>query len=394
MSLARIAYADWLDPLIEALQGAQSALLQVLGWLHLTPLHDGQPSWPWASRLSGENLLIDLGQARRLGWTVLALAAAAGALLLAIAWRRRRILLLALAVVLVAVAPWPEAEVVLVPAYPSSFDRSPTGFSADSIERGAGLYAQHCASCHGADGRGQGPQAASLAMWPPNLDGPLLWRRADGDLLWHILHGTKDFHGATTMAGYADRLSSADAWSLIDFMKAQGAGQTLVDEGYWARPIALPDMRVRCDGRPPQTLGAWHGQRIRLVAAGDKPPLEDPRLKTVAVEPVSGQPAPPGIDCVADGPAAWKALELVTGSTSLAGVQVLADRDGFLRARSMPGQGAWSDDDLLCRAERPDAKAQAAMPAARRSLAVDGLGALIARMDAEPVRDVKGGLVH
>jgi hypothetical protein len=96
-------------------------------------------------------------------------------------------------------------------------------------------------------------------------------------------------------------------------------------------------------------------------------------------------------DCVADSAAAWEALSLIAGTDQLAGTQLIADRDGWLRARGAPGKAGWSDDDLLCRSERAPAatteQGAAAPPA-------DGLGALIARMDAQPVRFVKGGFIH
>ena len=105
--------------------------------------------------------------------------------------------------VLVLLAPWPDANVLLVPAHPTSFHRSPTGFSTASIAQGRALYAQHCVACHGADGRG-GPLAAAQPVWPPNLAGPLLWRRADGEVLWRILHGTQDRQGHATMPAFND----------------------------------------------------------------------------------------------------------------------------------------------------------------------------------------------
>jgi mono/diheme cytochrome c family protein len=382
-----LAEADWLNALIGFLQAAQLGLLRLLAWLGLAGTSHGQPAWPWALRLSGENLLIDLGQARRLALTLLVLAVAFLALLLALAWRRRRIVLIALVPLLLAVAPWPEAHVVLVPAYPTSFQRSSTGFSAASIAQGRALYAQHCTGCHGADGRGQGPLAAAQPVWPPNLSGPLLWRRADGDLLWRVLHGMQDRHGAPTMPAFDGLFGEREAWALIDFMKAQGAGQSLRANGLWAQPIGLPDVAVRCEGRAPRALASWRGQRLRIVASAPATALlEDPRLVTVLLRRPGESATQPAVDCVAD-PNAWQAFALIAGTEQLAGMQLLADRDGWLRARSGPGQAGWSEDDLLCRTEAAPRGAPGAMPA-------DGLGALIARMDAEPVRFVKGGFVH
>ncbi|MDM0000348.1 cytochrome c [Variovorax sp. J22P240] len=386
--MSALADAEWLNPLIGLLQGVQLSLLRLLAWLGLVGSSHGQPAWPWALRLSGENLLIDLGQARRLALTLVVLALVALLLLAALAWRRRRWLLLATVPLLLVLAPWPQPEIVLVPAYPTSFHRSPTGFSAASIAQGHALYAKHCVGCHGVDGRGQGPLAASQPVWPPNLAGPLLWRRADGDLLWRMLHGTKDRHGTSTMPAF-DRLADSEAWALIDFTKAQSAGQSLRATGVWSQPIGLPDVVVRCEGREPRPLSAWRGQRLRIVAAGSATaPLEDPRMVTMQLQASAVAALPRVAGCVIDSPAAWEAFALIAGTDRLAGTQLLADRDGWLRARSAPGAAGWSEDDLLCRtATGPGSTQDDPAPA-------DGLSALIARMDAEPVRFLKGGFVH
>lgn len=405
--------AAWLNALISLLQGAQLALLRALHALGLVDTVHGQPAWPWARRVSGENLLIDIGQARHLAITLAVLAGVLALLVVALLWRRRRGWVLALVPVALVLAPWPEARVVLVPAHPTSFHAPPAPLSVAAIAQGQALYAQQCVGCHGANGRGQGPLAAQQPVWPPNLAGPLLWRRADGDLLWAVLHGVRDGAGRTTMRGHAGRLTDADAWAVLDYLRAQAAGEMLRASGAWMLPVALPDAAVRCGAQPARALSSWRGQRVRVVAAASpgsdaaaavQSLREDPRLVTVWLQP-SASPSgpapralpsvlPAGADCVVDDAQAWSAFALIAGTPRLEGAQFLADRDGWLRARSQPGQAGWSEDDLVCRTEtapRPATPAAAAPPG---TLPADGLGALITLMDAEPVRFVKGGFVH
>ena len=411
--------AAWLNALIALLQSAQLAVLRALHAVGLADTVHGQPAWPWTRRFSGEYLLIDIGQARHLAITLVLLAGVVSLVLIAVFWRRRRWWVLAVVPLVLVLAPWPDARVVLVPAHPTSFHAPPAPLSVAGVERGRAVYAQQCVACHGDNGRGQGPLAADQPVWPPNLAGPLLWRRADGDLLWAVMHGTRDRTGRTTMRGHADRLTDADAWAALDFLRAQAAGEMLRASGSWMLPVALPDVAVRCGAAAPRALSSWRGQRVRVVAAAsDNAPeparaavqavREDPRLVTVwlrgpnaadagpALPAGSAQPTAPAFptadDCVADDARAWRTFALVAGTQAMEGAQFLADRDGWLRARSQPGQAGWSEDDLVCRTDAPP---RAASPGATpgKPLA-DGLGALITLMDTEPVRFVKGGFVH
>ncbi|UYV39584.1 cytochrome c [Rhodobacteraceae bacterium D3-12] len=43
--------------------------------------------------------------------------------------------------------------------------------SAQDAGVGADLYARHCATCHGVDGKGQGPMASVLLVQPVDLTG-------------------------------------------------------------------------------------------------------------------------------------------------------------------------------------------------------------------------------
>ena len=46
---------------------------------------------------------------------------------------------------------------------------SPAIALAQDAQAGAALYDQHCAVCHGLEGRGKGPLAAALILQPPSL---------------------------------------------------------------------------------------------------------------------------------------------------------------------------------------------------------------------------------
>ena len=390
-----IPTAEWLNALLLSLQGAQSDFLWLLHTLGLTGDVHGQPAWPLPVRVAGETLMIDIGQARQLAWSLLCAAMAALLLLAAVVlvwrWRKTAAGLWVAALLLLLLAPWPQSAVVLARARPTSFHQSPTGFTAASVVRGQAVFEQHCAACHGADGRGRGALADRQSVWPPDLAGPLLWRRADGDLFWNIQHGLQDRQGRATMAGFAGTLGDGDTWAVIDFMKAQGAGQALKAAGLWPQPVRVPDFDVRCDGKPVRDIASWRGQRLRLVAAGDGTEvLEDGRLVTVRLSAPGAVPARPEDGCTSRDPQAWKALALVAGvaPADLTGTQFLADRGGWLRARGLPGKTGWTESDLLCRS---GSTAVSAPPAAAP---VDGMSALIAGMDAEPVRYVKGGFVH
>lgn len=99
----------------------------------------------------------------------------------------------------------------LLAAYP--VPTAPT--QAPDIARGAALYQQTCAACHGARGHGDGP--AGRALDPPPIDFTDRTRadqRSALSLFEAISQGVK----GTAMASYADRLSIADRWSLAYYV--------------------------------------------------------------------------------------------------------------------------------------------------------------------------------
>ncbi|WP_333990333.1 cytochrome c [Burkholderia orbicola] len=389
-------FADWAIAFLQLLYRAQIALARGLHAIGLTGDADGQAAWPWAHRIALETLRIDAGLTRQLalacGATALAVVLACAAL----ASRKWRISSAIAALAVAWFAPWPPAALWLAPAVPTSFQRDPAPFSVSNVMRGAHLYTQHCAACHGVDGRGEGPLAATLAHWPPTFAGALLARRLDGELFWRVRHGTQDEHGASTMPGFAATLGPQDTWAVLNYLKALAAGSGAKAEGAWPVPVPLPALDVRCGDAAPQALERWReGQRVRIVALapGATPPPEDARWQTLLVtENGVSVPSSTGAraNCVATTADAWRAFATIAGVApdALGGTQLLADRRGWLRARALPGSAGWSDADLLCRSDT--AAVRPSTPATRG----DALTALLLRVDQEPVRDVQAGLPH
>ncbi|WP_193100666.1 c-type cytochrome [Burkholderia sp. Z1] len=389
-------FADWALVFLQGLYRAQLALARVLHMLGLTGDADGQAAWPWAHRIALETLRIDAGLTRQLAFALAATACAVVLACVALVSRKGRFASAIAALAVAWFAPWPPSSLWLSPAVPTSFQRDPAPFSVSNVVRGAHLYTQHCAACHGADGRGEGPLAATLAHWPPTFAGALLARRLDGELFWRVRHGTRDEHGVSTMPGFAATLGPQDTWAVLDYLKALAAGSGAQAEGAWPVPVPLPALDVRCGTAAPQSLERWReGQRVRIVALapGVAAPPEDPRWQTLLVT-ARGTSMPPATgtraaNCVASTPGAWLAFATIAGvaPNALGGTQLLADRRGWLRARALPGSAGWSDADLLCRSDAT------ARPAAA-SATVDPLTALLLRVDTEPVRDVQAGLPH
>ncbi|MBR8329652.1 cytochrome c, partial [Burkholderia cenocepacia] len=260
-------FADWAIAFLQLLYRAQIALARGLHAIGLTGDADGQAAWPWAHRIALETLRIDAGLTRQLALACGATALAVMLACTALASRKWRIASAIAALAVAWFAPWPPAALWLAPAVPTSFQRDPAPFSVSNVMRGAHLYTQHCAACHGADGRGEGPLAATLAHWPPTFAGALLARRLDGELFWRVRHGTQDEHSAPTMPGFAATLGPQDTWAVLDYLKALAAGSGAQTEGAWPVPVPLPALDVRCGDAAPQALEHWReGQRVRVVA--------------------------------------------------------------------------------------------------------------------------------
>ena len=319
----------------------------VLG--ELVPAMHAQPLWPFPERFTLETIAEDPDFFDEVIGATMALGAAVLLLIPAI-WLRHPLRWAALAAALVI--GWfavPHLDLLFVPAYPTSYYQSPTGFAVASIAQGEALFPDHCSACHGAEGRGDGPLAKSLADPPADLTADHLWMHSDGELFWWLAHGIEGPRGGLVMPGFAASLTDDERWALIDFIRARNAGLAFRQSGGWPQPLRAPDLQADCGDRT-VGLADLQGGFVRVAIGGAAPGPNPPGVTTVLVTPDPAVRPGAGV-CVARDPAVAQVYALVAGLPpgELPATQFLVDAAGWLRAVHHPGYAAgdWNDPTVL-----------------------------------------------
>jgi len=88
------------------------------------------------------------------------------------------------------------------------------------LSAGHALYTQHCAACHGATGRGDGPQAAGMQPPPTPLGDAGAMHDVSPALMFRI--ASVGIAG-TTMTGWAGALSPDERWDVISYINSMRA---------------------------------------------------------------------------------------------------------------------------------------------------------------------------
>lgn len=92
--------------------------------------------------------------------------------------------------------------------------KNPIAPDGASLKQGKQLWAAQCASCHGAEGRGDGPESRKLDKKTPDFaDAELLSSQSDGELFRKISIGRRP------MPGYGKTLTDAQRWHLVNHMR-------------------------------------------------------------------------------------------------------------------------------------------------------------------------------
>jgi mono/diheme cytochrome c family protein len=87
--------------------------------------------------------------------------------------------------------------------------------SPASIAEGKSLWSQHCASCHGKAGLGDGTKAAQLETTPPDFSKAAFQGQTDGTLFYKTSEGRGD------MPSFKKKIPEEDdLWNLVNFMRS------------------------------------------------------------------------------------------------------------------------------------------------------------------------------
>jgi mono/diheme cytochrome c family protein len=91
-----------------------------------------------------------------------------------------------------------------------------TAGTSQPLEQGRAIYEQHCAGCHGPEGRDDGKQAISLSPRPGNLISAQTSAKSDQDLLKIIANGRP----RTSMEGWSVRLSEEEQRAVLAYLRS------------------------------------------------------------------------------------------------------------------------------------------------------------------------------
>jgi len=103
--------------------------------------------------------------------------------------------------------PWPVPDKYLKMA-------NPVKSNGESINAGKELWVEHCQSCHGKKGMGDGTKAASLKTEPGNFSLADTQNQPDGSLFYKTSEGRKD------MPSFKKKIPDQDdIWNLVNLIR-------------------------------------------------------------------------------------------------------------------------------------------------------------------------------
>jgi putative copper resistance protein D len=277
---------------------------------------------------------------------------------------------------------WVALPPLSVDAYPTTYRRSAVPYHAVSVASGAALYQAHCATCHGPAGRGDGPGGAGLPRPPADLTAPHTAEHTAGDMFWWLTHGIP----VGGMPPFGRTLGEEERWDLINFVRTLGAGERARQMTPVVQPnrawLVAPDFTIAVGPAPARNLKELRDRFVVHLVFFTLPESR-PRLVELAlaynmlqatgaevvavplgegehiIRRLGGRPPvlfPVITDGAAEIAATYAPLTRVLGPRDRSAraappphAELLLDRQGYVRARWLPGAPGpgWDDLQLL-----------------------------------------------
>ncbi len=103
--------------------------------------------------------------------------------------------------------PWPVPDAAAKKA-------NPVKTSSESVSAGKALYNQHCTSCHGKKGLGDGSKAAQLKTHPGDFSTAAFQSESDGSLFYKVQEGRGD------MPSFKKKIPDpTEIWDVVNYMR-------------------------------------------------------------------------------------------------------------------------------------------------------------------------------
>lgn len=102
---------------------------------------------------------------------------------------------------------------------PAKFTTNPILPDVESVAVGQALFKENCITCHGPEGRGNGPTAQTLSPPPADFAAGHTDTHPDGDLYYWIREGITD----TAMPAFRGEFSNDEIWHLVNFIRRLSA---------------------------------------------------------------------------------------------------------------------------------------------------------------------------
>jgi mono/diheme cytochrome c family protein len=100
--------------------------------------------------------------------------------------------------------------------------KNPIPAGDESYARGLAIYTKACASCHGAEGKGDGKSAKLLAEKPADLRKHVP-HHTDGELFWKITQGKKP------MPSFKKDLKDEQRWDVVNYLRKLVPSKAVAD---------------------------------------------------------------------------------------------------------------------------------------------------------------------